>query len=108
MTADDALELVDTILRLRREVAGLARSVDLRSATFVIESRAVLEELSVRLDRLAALEAFIAPIVRPPGLEPFTLEQCRAWIVGMLARVDEAGLPWPVTALPRALHPSVH
>jgi len=97
MTPDDALELIDTILRLRREVAGIARSVDVAGASFTIEWRAAQNGIQARLDRLAALEASLEPVLAPSGLERLTLEQLRAWIVRMADR-DADGPLWPAPA----------
>jgi hypothetical protein len=107
MTIDEGIELADTMIRLRREVAGIARSVDLASASFTIEWGAALEEIHRRLDQLASYEQQLEPILRPPGHEPFTLEQYRAWLV-RAAHPDEDGRPMPAAAPPRSLHPSVH
>ncbi len=107
VTIDEGLDLVDTMLRLRREVAAIARSVDVASATFTVEWSAALDELQGRLEPLARLEAFLEPVLRPPGHEPFTLEQYRAWMVRM-AHPDQEGRQTPAAVPTRTLHPSVH
>lgn len=107
MTIDEGIDMADTLLRLRREVAGIARGVDVTSPTFIVEWRAALAEVHARLELLAHYEQQLDPILRPPGVEPFTLEQYRAWLVRM-TRIDEDGHPAPTTAPSRVLHPSVH
>jgi hypothetical protein len=107
MTIDEGIDLADTLLRLRREVAGIARSVDSASANFLVEWRAALEDLHARLELLAHYEQQLDPILRPPGVEPFTLEEYRAWLV-RAAHPDEEGHPVPAATAIRALHPSVH
>jgi hypothetical protein len=97
MTPDQSLAIVDRLLELRRDIAGLARSVDVGSATFTIEWRAALEAIEARLVELASLEAFLEPVLAPPGCARFTVEQLRAWIVRMAER-DEGGWTWPVDA----------
>lgn len=105
MTIEDGIDLVDTLLRLRREVAGLARSVDVRSPTFVVEWSATIAEIQARLVALAHAEEQLEPILRPPGGEPFSLEQYRSWLTRMAQR-DEDGQPLPAAGPPRLLHPS--
>jgi hypothetical protein len=107
MTTDESLGVIAAIFQLRREIAGVARSVDVTSAHFVVEWRAALEAVQGRLDQLAALEKFLEPVLAPAGLERFTVEQLRAWIVRM-ARRDEEGWLWPVDSPTRGVHPSVH